>query len=84
MALLIDSSCINCAACETECPNQSISAGDPVFLVDPERCTECVGAYNEPCCLQACPIEGAIVPDPARRDSREVLLARYQRLHAAA
>jgi ferredoxin len=84
MALLIDSSCISCAACESECPNQAISAGDPVFLIDPERCTECVGAHEKPSCIEVCPIEGAIVEDPARRDSRDVLLAKYQRLHAAA
>lgn len=83
MALSIDASCINCAACEGECPNEAITAGDPVFSIDPERCTECVGAYEKPCCLEVCPIEGAIIADPSRPETREALLARYQRLHAA-
>lgn len=82
MTLLIDPSCISCAACESECPNGAISAADPVFLIDADRCTECVGAYDDPCCIEVCPIEGAIVPDPARRDSRDALLAKYRHLHA--
>ena len=82
MPLSIDASCISCAACEDECPNGAISAGDPVFLIDPARCTECIGAYPSPSCLEVCPIEGAIIKDPSRQETREALLAKSQRLHA--
>jgi ferredoxin len=82
MAMLIVESCISCAACEEPCPNHAITPGDSIFLIDPEKCTECVGAFDAPQCVEVCPVEGAIVPDPERRESREQLTERYQRLHA--
>ena len=82
MAMIIVDTCISCAACETECPNHAISDGDPIFVIDPEKCTECVGAFDAPKCVEVCPVEGAIINDPARVESKDALQAKYQRLHA--
>jgi ferredoxin len=81
MALLINEECINCGACEPECPNEAISAGDDVYVIDPERCTECVGAYDEPQCVAVCPVD-CIIQDPDNEESQEELQAKYDKLHA--
>jgi len=81
MAMKIVEGCIECAACEDECPNQAISAGDALFVIDAEKCTECVGAYDEPQCKRACPVDDCIVVDPMHVESREELTAKYARLH---
>jgi ferredoxin len=80
MAMKIDETCINCGSCEPECPNKAISSGDSTFQVESARCTECVGAFDAPKCVEICPIEGCIVADPA--ESRGVLEARYAAIHA--
>jgi ferredoxin len=79
MALRITDDCINCDVCEPECPNQAISLGAQFYEIDPERCTECVGHFNEPQCVQVCPV-GCIPLDPDRIESRTELLAKYRRL----
>jgi ferredoxin len=61
MALQITEDCINCDVCIPECPNESISSGDPVFVIDAAKCTECVGFFDEPQCVEVCPVD-AIVP----------------------
>jgi len=81
MAMIITDECISCGSCEPECPNTAISAGDTKYLIDPEKCTECIGAGDEPKCVAACPTEGSIIPDPDRRESREELEAKFARLH---
>lgn len=80
MALLISEDCANCGACEVDCPNDAISDGDEHYLIDFERCTECVGFHDEPQCVSLCPI-GCIAPDPAHVESRDALLAKKIRLH---
>src|SRR6185295_13528232 len=37
MATMITNDCINCGACEPECPNNAISQGDPVYVIDPNN-----------------------------------------------
>ena len=64
MAMVIHEDCINCGSCEPACPNQAISAGDTVYLINRERCTECVGAFDHPQCVDSCPIEGYFVQNP--------------------
>jgi len=82
MALMITDECINCDVCEPECPNQAIHAGERIYEIDPDRCTECVGHFDEPQCRQVCPV--ACIPnDPSRVESRETLMQRYLRLTAA-
>ena len=48
MALMITDECINCDVCEPECPNQAIYMGSEIYEIDPNRCTECVGHFDEP------------------------------------
>jgi len=79
MALLINDDCTACDACRPVCPNEAIARGDPLYTIAPERCTECVGAEDEPQCQLVCPAD-CIVPDPKRKESREQLLARYNAL----
>jgi ferredoxin len=81
MALLITADCINCSACEPECPNEAIAAGESVYLIDPERCTECVGAHDAPKCVEVCPVDGCIITDPDRTEDHDTLMGRYQSLH---
>ena len=52
MSLMITDECINCDVCEPECPNQAISMGPEIYEIDPARCTECVGHFDEPQCQQ--------------------------------
>lgn len=82
MAMKIVDDCISCGACEPECPNQAISAADPLYLIDASRCTECVGAHDSPRCIEVCPVDGCIVVDAALGESREQLQAKYSGLHA--
>ena len=82
MALLITDDCINCDVCEPECPNEAISMGPEIYVIDPNKCTECVGHYKEPQCQQVCPVD-CIPHDPAWRESQEQLQAKYDRLQAA-
>lgn len=79
MALLITDDCINCDVCEPACPNEAISMGPEYYQIDPNRCTECVGHYDEPQCQQLCPV--ACIPlDPAHKETREQLLIKFERL----
>jgi ferredoxin len=81
MALMITDECISCGACEPECPNQAISQGDAHYMIDAARCTECVGAGDEPKCMAACPTDGSIVKDPGHVETHEQLQAKYEGLH---
>jgi len=114
MAIIITDECINCGACEPECPNNAIYEGgiewrmkdgtgvvgdyalddgtvvrydelrppveDDYYYIVPDKCTECVGFHEEPQCAAVCPVD-CCVPDPDRRESNEILLARKERLH---
>jgi len=81
MAMKINEDCINCGACEPECPNEAIKAGDPVYVIDAVKCTECVGAFDTPRCVEVCPVDECIIPDPEHAESREQLEAKYASLH---
>jgi len=83
MALIITDECINCDVCEPACPNEAISMGEEIYVIDPARCTECVGHFDEPQCAQLCPVS-CIPVDPAHAESRAQLEAKYRRLVAAA
>ena len=82
MALRITDQCINCDVCEPECPNQAISMGLEFYVIDPARCTECVGHFDKPQCQEVCPVD-CIPLDPDYVETREVLLVKYERLKAA-
>ena len=79
MALWITDECINCDVCEPECPNQAISLGVEIYEIDAQRCTECVGHFDEPQCVQLCPVN-CIPVNPSHVESKEQLLAKYRRL----
>ncbi|HTP96333.1 MAG TPA: YfhL family 4Fe-4S dicluster ferredoxin [Burkholderiales bacterium] len=81
MALMITDACINCDVCEPECPNSAISQGEEIYVIDPALCTECVGHYDKPQCVEVCPVD-CIPLDPAHTESKEQLLDKYQRLTA--
>jgi len=81
VALFITEECINCDVCEPQCPNQAIYFGTEIYEIDPDLCTECVGHYGEPQCQVVCPVE-CILPNPARLEDRQMLLAKYARLTA--
>jgi len=83
MALWITDECINCDVCEPECPNQAISMGAEIYEIDPQRCTECVGHFDEPQCVQVCPVE-CIPVNPSHVESKEQLLAKYRHLQGTA
>lgn len=80
MALLIETSCINCDMCDPECPNQAITLGSEIYEIDPDKCTECVGHYDEPTCVNVCPID-CIVQDPSRVETETVLLDKFAQMH---
>ena len=95
MALMINEECINCAACEPECPNTAIYVGDDeyelngqmfpalsqdYYYIVPDKCTECAGFHDEPQCVAVCPTD-ACVSDPAHEEDRETLLSRARALH---
>ena len=79
MALMITDECINCDVCEPECPNQAISQGPEVYVIDPARCTECIGHYDVPQCREVCPVD-CIPVAPARVETQAALRLRYEGL----
>jgi ferredoxin len=79
MAYMINEECINCGACEPECPNEAITAGDEYYEIDPDKCTECVGHYDESQCVAVCPVEACVL-DPEHKETREELEAKSKRL----
>jgi ferredoxin len=83
MALKITDQCINCDVCEPECPNGAISMGEQIYVIDPRRCTECVGHFDEPQCQVVCPVE-CIPFDPEWHESREQLMDKYRALQSEA
>ena len=82
MALMITDDCINCDVCEPECPNQAIAMGVEFYQIDPHKCTECVGHFDEPQCVQVCPV--ACIPvDPKNIETKDQLWSKYRQLMAA-
>ena len=83
MALTITSECINCDVCEPECPNHAISMGETIYVIDPAKCTECVGHFDESQCIQVCPVE-CIPVNPDHVESKDQLWAKFRRLQEQA
>ena len=81
MSLLITDECINCDVCEPECPNEAIYMGDEIYVIEPDKCTECIGHYDEPQCVEVCPVD-CIPKDPEREESEDQLMAKYEKLMA--
>ena len=83
MTLKIEDTCINCGVCEFACPNEAIYEGETIYEINSDRCTECVGHYDEPQCQELCPIESCITIDETQPETRDQLLEKYQRLTQA-
>ena len=81
MALMIIDPCTACDACEPVCPNQAITAGNPLYVIDPMKCTECVGAEDEPQCKLVCP-EDCIVLNPDWEETPEQLQEKFEMLNS--
>lgn len=80
MATYITQDCINCGACEPECPNEAISEGDDIYVIDPELCTECVGFHDHEACQAVCPVE-CCLPNPKLVEPEALLLGRALKIH---
>ena len=95
MATIITEDCINCGACEPECPNTAIYQGgvewdwngtqhpaidEDIFYIVPDKCTECVGFFDQEACAAVCPVD-CCVPNPDIVETEEALLARAKELH---
>jgi len=80
MAYKIPDECIYCGTCAEECPNKAIYEGDTKFIIDPDKCTECVGYFESPRCTEACPLH---IPcaDPEHQESRDELLEKWYKLY---
>jgi ferredoxin len=95
MSTLITEECINCGACEPECPNTAIYEGgaqweldgelhpaikEDIYYIVPDKCTECVGFFDQEQCAAVCPVD-CCVPDPAIPETEAVLLERAKLMH---
>lgn len=80
MATIITDECISCGVCEPECPNEAISEGDEIYLIDPNLCTECVGFHDEEQCAAVCPVD-CCIPDPDNLETEDVLIERARAIH---
>jgi ferredoxin len=79
MALMITDDCINCDVCESECPNKAIYQGPEIFHIRPELCTECVGHFDVPQCVEICPVS-CIPKDPNNEETKADLFIKYKKL----
>ena len=79
MALKITDECINCDVCEPVCPNKAIYQGDAIYEIHPDKCTECVGHFDEPQCVAICPVN-FIIKDTAHPETEEELMDKYKKL----
>jgi ferredoxin len=80
MAYKIGENCIACGCCISECPNGAIRDGERIAQINPDRCTECVGAHGHPECEVTCAVM-APLPDPAHVETRAELLDKFKKLH---
>lgn len=80
MALIITDECINCDVCEPECPNDAIFQGELIYEITPQKCTECVGHFDQPQCQEVCPVS-CIILDPDHQESQAILMEKYKRLN---
>jgi ferredoxin len=79
MALMITDECINCDVCEPECPNGAITQGEDIYIIDPNKCTECVGHFDTPQCREVCPVD-CIPVNPNYVEDKDQLYAKYVKL----
>jgi ferredoxin len=76
LALKIIDTCINCDVCEPVCPNKAISQGIDYYVIDPAKCTECVGHFDAPQCVEVCPVD-CIPLDPLYAETHAQLMQKF-------
>ena len=81
MSLIITDECINCDVCEPECPNEAISQGVEIYVIDAAKCTECVGHFDTPQCVEVCPVD-CIPVNPDCVENKTELKLKYEGLMA--
>lgn len=79
---MITDECINCDVCEPECPNEAIYQGEEIYEIDPNKCTECVGHFDDPQCVEICPVD-CIPLDPEFMETEDELMNKYHKLTGA-
>ena len=79
MALKITEECINCDVCEPVCPNEAIYQGLEIFEINPDLCTECIGHFDTPQCVDICPVD-CIPKDPERVETEQQLYEKFLQL----
>ncbi len=79
MSLIITDECIACDACREECPNIAIEEGDPIYIIESDRCTECVGHFDEPQCIEVCPVD-CIILDSDNQETMQELQFKFKQL----
>ncbi|MBT4762190.1 MAG: YfhL family 4Fe-4S dicluster ferredoxin [Bdellovibrionaceae bacterium] len=80
MALKITDDCTSCDACLPECPNEAITEGDDIYIIDPKLCTECVGFFDAPQCAEVCPVD-CCEQDEDIVESKEALIDKVKSIH---
>ena len=95
MATVITEECINCGACLPRCPNNAIYAGsvpweldgetrpplaEDIYFIAPDKCTECVGFFDQEQCAAVCPVD-CCIPDPKIPEPEDTLIERARNLH---
>ena len=81
MTYKITDECISCGACEPECPNEAITEGETIYIIDPDKCTECVGSHESSKCAEVCPIDDCCILDEEHAETKEQLLEKWRKLH---
>ncbi len=77
MALKITDECICCDACTSPCPVDAISCDDPVYVIDFQKCTECVGYFKTSQCVEVCPVD-AIIRDEENFETKTQLTQKFK------
>jgi ferredoxin len=80
MSFFINQDCISCSACLAVCPNQATGEGSPIYVIYPDKCTECIGSFESPQCAAVCPVD-ACHPDPNKQETKAQLLDKWKKLH---
>ena len=57
------------------------ATADTIYVITYERCTECVGHFDEPQCAAVCPVSDCCIPDPTMPETADVLLNKAKTLN---
>ena len=57
----------------------AIYQGPEIFHIRPKLCTECVGHFDVPQCVEICPVS-CIPKDPNNEETKADLLIKYEKM----